>query len=215
MYKYLLSAIAALGLIFAAGSTARAQAATAVFGFDDHAGSPNSGTYMPGDSFTFTIQLGFAPGGAVANLDGLSYWFEQQNPSGPFNFSITNRDLSASMFDDPQTTHIVYPQNLSPQNASDLGALSSSSSGGPGVYFIANLTIQIAPGTAPGVYQIENTTTGGKTSFITDDQGHTAVIPQAIYTITVVPEPNTLALFATGIPIALGFLRRFRASHNR
>ena len=213
MYKYLLTAIAALGLIFATGSTARAQ--TAVFGFDDHSGSPNSGTYMPGDSFTFSITLGFAPGGNVANVDGLSYWMEQQNPSAPFYFSITNRDVTGSMFTDLQTPHIVYPQNMTPQNASDLGAFLPGAGIGAGAYFIANLTIQIDPSAAPGIYQIESTTTGGKTSIVTDDQGHTFPITAAAYTITVVPEPSSLALCASGIPIALGFLRRFRATRNR
>ena len=158
MHKFLLSAIAAAGLIFATGSTARAQAA--VFGFDDHNGSPSSGTYMPGDSFTFSITLGFAPGGNVANVDGLSYWMEQQNPSAPFYFSITNRDVTGSMFTDLQTPHIVYPQNMTPQSASDLGAFLPGTGIGAGAYFIANLTIKIDPSAAPGIYQIESTDYG-------------------------------------------------------
>jgi hypothetical protein len=208
MYKYVLSASAAVALFFAAGSSARAQ--TAVFGFNDNNGSPNSGTYSPGDSFTFSITLTFAPGGTVQNLDGLSYWFEQSNPNAPFNFSITNRDVTGSMFTDLQTPHIVYPQNMTPQNANDLGAFLPAAGVGAGSYFIANLTIKIDPSAASGIYFIENTTTGGKTSIITDDLGHTAPISQSIYTITIVPEPGTLALCATGLPIALGFLRRRR-----
>jgi hypothetical protein len=208
MYKYLLSAIAAVALLFATGSTGHAQ--TAVFGFNDNNGLPDSGTYSPGDSFTFSITLAFIPGGTVQNLDGLSYWFEQSNPNAPFYFSITNRDATGSMFTDLQTPHLVYPQNMTPQSANDLGAFLPDVGGGAGLYFIANLTIKIDPSAAAGTYVIENTTTGGKTSIITDDQGHTAPIPQAIYTITIVPEPGTLALCATGLPFALGFLRRRR-----
>jgi hypothetical protein len=208
MYKYFLSAIAAVALWFATGSTGHAQ--TAVFGFNDNNGSPNSGTYSPGDSFTFSITLAFIPGGTVQNLDGLSYWFEQSNPNAPFNFSITNRDATGSMFTDLQTPHLVYPQNMTPQSANDLGAFLPDVGVGAGLYFIANLTIKIDPSAAAGTYVIENTTTGGKTSIITDDQGHTAAIPQAIYTITIVPEPGTLALCATGLPFVLGFLRRRR-----
>ena len=37
-------------------------------------GVPNAGTYTPGSSFTFSINLGFTPGGSIVNLDGLSYW---------------------------------------------------------------------------------------------------------------------------------------------
>jgi hypothetical protein len=210
MGKHFWAGLTALCLVFATVSMADAQ--TAVFGFDDHNGSPSSGSYMPGDSFTFSITLAFVPGGNVANLEGLSYWFQQSNPGGPFIFSITNRDLSASLFNDPQTLHVIYPQNLSPQNASDLGAITDGPAQGTGAYFIADVTIQISGGAAPGIYQIENTTTGGKTSAITDDAGHTAPIPQAIYTVTIVPEPGSIALLASGIPFVAGFLRRRRAT---
>jgi PEP-CTERM motif len=49
---------------------------------------------------------------------------------------------------------------------------------------------------------------------ITDDQGHTFAIPQATYTITVVPEPATLSLFALGgLGVAgVRFRRRKRQS---
>jgi hypothetical protein len=61
---------------------------------------------------------------------------------------------------------------------------------------------------------IENTTTGGKTSVITDDQGHTFAIPQATYTITVVPEPTSLALFAAGLVVLGIFVYRRRVSSH-
>jgi hypothetical protein len=207
MGRHFWAGLTALGLVLATVSMANAQ--TAIFGFDDHSGSPSSGSYMPGDSFTFSITLAFAPGGNVANLDGLSYWFEQSNPSAPFYFSITNRDVTGSQFTFLQTANLTYPQTLSPSNSKDLGALTQDGNGrGPGAYFIANLTIHIDPSATAGIYQIENTTAGAKTSIITDNQGHTAPIPQAIYTITVVPEPSSIALLATGIPMALAFIRR-------
>ena len=207
--KFFLAVIATSACIFAAAPIASAQ--TAVFGFDDHNGAPDSGTYMPGDSFTFSITLTFAPGGTVQNLDGLSYWFQQQSPVAPFYFSITNRDDTGSMFTDLQTPGLVYPQSLTPANDKDLGAFLPGSGIGAGAYFIANLTIKIDPSAAPGVYQIENTTTGGKTSIITDDQGHTFPIPQDVYTITVLPEPSSVALSAFGFSLVAGFVRgRFR-----
>src|SRR5947209_10113678 len=153
MGRHFWAGLTALGLILATVSITDAQ--TAVFGFNDNNGSPNSGTYNPGDSFTFSITLGFAPGGNIANLDGLSYWMEQQNPNAPFYFSITNRDVTGSMFTDLQTPHIVYPQNLTPQNNNDLGAFLPGAGMGAGLYLIANLTIKIDASAAPGVYQIE------------------------------------------------------------
>lgn len=210
MHRYLLSLTAAVAVFFAVGSSAQAQ--TAVFGFDDGVGVATAGTYNPGDSFTFSITLGFAPGGNMPNVDALSYWLEQQNPNAPFYFSITNRDNTGSTFTDLQTPHITYPQSLSPSNASDLGALTSDGGGrGAGAYFVAKITIQISPSAVPGSYQIESTTTGGKTSVAFDNTGtHSVPITPGIYTITIVPEPGTVALFASGIPMVFGFLRRRR-----
>src|SRR5205085_8366600 len=55
-----------------------------------------------------------------------------------------------------------------------------------GNYFIANVTVSIAPSAASGTYIIENTTSGAKTSVISDDQGHTFGIAHTSYTVTVV-----------------------------
>jgi hypothetical protein len=192
-----------------------ASAQSATFSFDDGAGTANAGTYTPGSSFTFAINMAFTHGGSVANLDGLSYWFEQQSPSSPFNFSITNRNVSGSQFTFLQTPGIVYPQAMNPANASDLGGGTQSGTGvGDGTYLIANLTVSISPSAANGVYMIENTTTAGKISLITDTLGHTVAIPLAAYTITVVPEPSAtwLLLFAT--PFAVGLGRRLAKPRN-
>ncbi|HEY4283384.1 MAG TPA: PEP-CTERM sorting domain-containing protein [Chthoniobacterales bacterium] len=211
MKKHLL--IAAAVLISASALPVAASGQTAAFIYNDNNGVPNSGSYTPGSSFTFSIQLTFAPGGSVANLEGLSYWFEQQNPNAPFNFAITNRNVTGSQFTDLQTPGLTYPQNMTPQNADDLGAFLPGPTGvSAGNYFIANLTISISGSAAVGNYVIENTTAGGKTSVITDDVGHTFAIPQATYTISVVPEPSSLALFGAGAAIfGAGACRRFGA----
>ena len=156
----------------------------------------------------------FTPDGSVANLAGLSYWFEQQNPSAPFNFAITNRNLSASPFSDPQS-NLTYPQNMTPANAKDLGGTTPDLSGdGAGTYLVANLTISIAASAAPGTYVIENTTTAAsKQSVITDSNGDTFAIPQSTYTITVVPEPSSLGLLVLGLStLALSAFRWPRIS---
>ena len=213
MKKHLLAAAAVFTCIFATIPVASAQ--TATFSYNDGVGVPNAGTYTPGSSFTFSITLTFAPGGTVANLEGLSYFFEQQNPSAPFFFSITNRDVTGSQFTFLQTPGLTYPQSLTPSNAKDLGASLPGANGiGAGSYFVANITLSIDPSAAPGIYQIENTTTGGKTSIISDDAGHTAAIPQSIYTITVapVPEPATLTLLVAGLAVSALLARRRRNS---
>src|ERR1051326_1672999 len=163
MRKYLVATFVAFAFTLGAVSNILATPATASFTFDNGTATPNSGTYAPGSSFTFAIDLSFAPGTGVGgrmvnNLDGLSYWFQQTSPSGaPFSFSITNRDFTGSQFTFPQTAHLTYPQTLSPANASDLGASTPSGTGvGAGTYFVANVTISIANTAAAGVYQIAN-----------------------------------------------------------
>jgi hypothetical protein len=194
MKKHLMAVITAVGLL-AMSSVGWGQ--TAVFSYNDGNGTPNAGSYHPGDSFTFSITLAFTAGGTVANLDGLSYWMQQLSPGGgPFIASITLRDVTGSDFSDLQTPGLMYPQTLNPANANDLGAAipAGNPADGNGSYLIANITIKIsdtAPGT--GVFVLDNTTSGGKTSVISDSNGHTFAIPEADYTITMVPEPGTWA----------------------
>ncbi len=201
MKKYLITILAVLSSSFAAVVTSSAQSAN--FSYNDGAGSPNSGSYLPGSSFTFAISLNFTAGGSVNNLEGVSYWF-QQDQASPFYFSITSRDATGSGFDLLQTDPLGV-QSLAPDNANDLGAIRSDFVGvGSGTYFVANITIAIDPGTAPGVYTLENVTSGPHTSFLFDDSGENSLaIPASSYTITVmqaVPEGgSTLALLGLAL----------------
>src|ERR1043166_6235720 len=187
MKKQILLAAAALLIV-----VGLAQAQTALFIYNDGNRAPNAGTYHPGDSFTFSINLQMTTGGSVRNLDGLSYWFTQQSPGGgPFPFSITLRDVTGSSFTDLQTPSLTYPQNLNPTNANDLGAALPQNQAAftSGTYFIADITVTIDPNAfTTGTYVIYNTT-AGKTSVISDSFGHTFAIPEADYTLTVIPEP--------------------------
>ena len=210
--RFLVLAAVAFICIFASARSSSGQ--TATFSYNDGSGAPNAGTYTPGSSFTFSITLAFAPGGTVANLEGLSYWFEQQSSSAPFNFAITNRDATGSQFNLLQTPGLTYPQNMTPSSASDLGGSLQGVTGvGAGNYFIANITVSISGTAAPGTYIIENTTTAaGKHSVISDDVGHTLAFLQSTYTITtVVPEPGTTALVVAGVAV-LGVAWRRRAA---
>jgi hypothetical protein len=214
MKKHLLAAAAVFTCILATIPVASAQ--TGTFSYNDGSGVPDAGTYAPGSSFTFSITLAFTPGGSVANLSGFSYWFEQQNPSAPFFFTITSRDVTGSFFTDVQSPGLT-PQPLTPTNVKDLGAFETNGLGfGAGSYFVANITISIDPSATAGIYQIENTTTAaGKKSVFSDDVGHTGAIPQSVYTITVapVPEPATLTLLAGGLAMSALLVRRRRNSN--
>ena len=213
---HVLMTLAAAALLGCFGTLSSASAQTALFAYNDNNGIPNAGTYSPGDSFTFSITLAFTPGGSIANLDGLSYWLQQNSPASPFIASVTLRDVTGSMFTDLQTPGLTYPQNLSPSNPNDLGAAipvgspPGSEAVGAGAYFIANITVKISP-TAPtmGTFVLSQTLTGGKTSVITDSNGHTFAIPEADYTITLVPEPGTWAAGAL-VLVTLLFTQRRR-----
>jgi hypothetical protein len=212
MKKYLLAAAAALTCTFAGISVCPAQTATFIY-------TNNPTTVGLGQSFTFAIDLAFTPGGTIANLEGLSYWFTQRTGSTtPFPFAITLRDVTGSQFTDVQTNLTgLYPQNLNPTNAKDLGALlpSGQSALGAGTYFIANLTISVANNAMLGVYTISDTTTGGKTSVITDSAGHTFAIPEADFTIDVIPEPATWVAGGLTFAALLAFHQRRRIGQRR
>ena len=178
----------------------------------------NAGTYHPGDSFTFAINLAYTPGGTVNNLAGLSYWLQQESPGSPFLFSITARDVTGSSFNFLQSPGAVFPQAMNPANSGDLGAGTQSGNGlGAGSYFIADITVAISP-SAPisGTYVLSQTLTGGKISVITDMVGHTFAIPEADYTITLVPEPATwLGSALTAAALLIVMVRRRAQSAAR
>src|SRR5436305_1732693 len=62
-----------------------------------------------------------------------------------------------------------------------------------------------------GTYVISNTISGPTTSVISDSFGHTFAIPEADYTITMIPEPATWVVPTLGL-IALAFSQRRRVA---
>ena len=206
--------VVAMVFVFACTGVSTSSAQTATLIYNDGDGAPAVGSYLPGTSFTFSINMFFAPGGSVTNLVGLSYWFQQQTPAGaPFPFAITLRDVTGSLFTDLQTPGLTYPQTLAPQSDKDLGAIKPDGIGvGTGTYLISNITISIDPSAPLGTYLIGNTTSGGKTSVISDDVGHTFAIPSVTYEIDVIPEPATWLAGGLSLAALLGYHRRRRAN---
>ena len=76
---------------------------------------------------------------------------------------------------------------------------------------MAYITISIDPAAAFGVYTLQNVTSGGKTAFIFNSAGTGFAIPASLYTVTVVPEPTSLALAGLGLIGLLCFALRRRA----
>jgi hypothetical protein len=82
----------------------------------------------------------------------------------------------------------------------------------PGTLDIAHISFSTT-NAAPGVYTFYSTTDIPYASIVADQDFNDNPIPQASFTITVVPEPSTFALLAlTGAGVALLTYRRWRAT---
>jgi PEP-CTERM motif len=82
----------------------------------------------------------------------------------------------------------------------------------PGMYDVERMHFSIT-NAAPGVYTFLTTTENPRPSIVTDQDFNDNPIPQASFTITVVPEPSTLALLALmGTGAGLLAYRRWRAT---
>ena len=199
--------------------TAGFAMADAMLSFNDGLGTPSAGSYTAGQSFTFDITLSVTNIGTdpVPDVSGLSYWFETSALNTGY-FSITNRSLTGSPFNDPNTPGITYPQAVvAGGNTNDLGGTGATQLTNAN-YFVATLTILINPSTPPGTYTIfttgfnSNPADHSKTSEANDSSFARHNIPAATYTITVVPEPATWSLLALGGSLGLTLLRARRRS---
>jgi len=207
MKKLLLLSALVLTSAFIAAPRASAQSAQFTF-------TPMSFTAAPGSDITFRIDLTFAPGGNIEDLNGLTFFLQQTNGTTPF-FTITGRDNTGSLFTDLQTSNFqLLPDALDKTNPSfsnqkDLGALLEVAPLGSGTFFVTNITLSIAANATPGTFTISSVTTGGKTAVINDSQGDTFPIQPGSISVTIIPEPSTYALLAmTGMGLAVVAYRR-------
>lgn len=168
--------------------------------------SPSSASFeiTPGQSFTFTISAL-----TDLNLYGFALFFESEPDDEGF-FSVTAA-TPASGFAysfDPLNPVIIppdLPSEILTSGTVDLGAQRTGSQLPAGTYALSLLTIQSVIDIPLGTYTLTIPTLSG-----TYDQSFafTAISTPSTFTVTVVPEPSSLALLAAA-PV-LPLLRRLR-----
>jgi hypothetical protein len=211
------------GLVVAAASCTSRAAVTIIF--DDGDALPgNSLPIAPGSTFQVSVFLN----STQEETTGVNYYLTAPGAAST-HFQITARDTTGTLYsdltnpDNSTTTGVLRPTHaiLNPQNDDDLGGglqiAQINTPPGVGKWLIAKYTIQVLPGTNAGNYSILTASDANKgwvgsnndpsgipfSDHPFTNQGGTA------YTVTVTPEPGTLALLAVGA-IAAGARRRRR-----
>jgi hypothetical protein len=162
---------------------------------------------------TFTVEMFLSYSGYSAY--GFSLWLETLAGTQSF-FHITSEEHFPPFptgYTGPN--EFVFPM----PNGVDQGyyATSNDMGGGnnplmlvpPGTYDVERVHFSIT-NAALGTYTFYSTSTIPRPSIVTDDQFNDNAIPRASFTITIVPEPSTLALLAivgTGVGL-LAYRRR-------
>jgi hypothetical protein len=211
------------GVVLAAAPCVSRAAVTLIF--DDGDLLPgNSLPIAPGSTFQVSVYLN----STGEETTGLNYFLSAPG-AGSSHFQITARDTTGTLYsdltnpDNSTTTGVLRPSHalLNPQNDDDLGGglqtAQINNPPGTGKFLAAKYTIQVLPGTGPGTYSILTASDAGKgwvgsnndpsgipfSDHPFTNQGGTS------YTVTVTPEPGTLALLAMGV-VGFGARRRRR-----
>ncbi len=220
LFVVIVTALFAVGATTGTASLVRPHGATQSLSFDDlglGGGTANSGTYAPGDTFSFDVLLTFNG----YNSTGLSFWLEASNGLAS-SLSITGVTYGTT-FPDPTNTAPNPAPFTSSAGASpgfmtetrDLGSTINDFGNvpGPGTYFVAHITFSLSLSFVPGNYILQSTVTLPHASEVTSFDGTTFAdnnLPAAQYQLVVIPEPATLDLIAIAALAGLGLLAHKR-----
>jgi hypothetical protein len=203
-------------------TSARAAITSALLSFNDNnvdgngiatTWTSNVGTF----NFSVDVFLSFTTDGSNPNaLQGLSYWLETETGAASHitltsetYFTIVsqtdpgpNKAFTASAGADAgflASHDTVTNPTTGTIDTGDLGGTFPQHAAG--TFQVATLNFSVS-GLAAGTYHLATTHLAGLTSEATnnntDPSQRDSLLPQAIYTITVVPEPATLSLLGLG-----------------
>jgi len=178
----------------------------------------SSGPLLPGNTFDVTVNLIFTSGGAINNVNALSFWFWQSSPAGSLPFSVIGQNVAGTLL--PPAGSPPFPLSIAPISSSGLGGGAPIGVGLPsGTYFLGTYTLSISLIALPGTYTLGNTTpatpgVGGRISTLVDTDGDTMLIADSRFNVSIVPEPGTVALFAVGTLLSGAAIARRRRSRR-
>src|SRR3954463_8620427 len=220
--------ILSLACSFALGAAAFAQSQSIAL-FTSGSTTQTSGTFTSTGTFSLDVYVTFTGFSA----SGLSFWLQTQTALAP---AITITDEQYFTFTDPEdgpspgsmtpfnnkgfthasgnNTGMLSDRDLSnnPQTGTltpgDLGATGADQTAG--TYKVATITFTLS-GAPNGTFTLGTTTLNPKTSAVNDTAFAAHNLPAATYTVSIVPEPSTIACLVCGVGL-LGatFIRRNR-----
>ena len=196
--------------------------ATAAFGQQSikitTSGTGNTaGSFTPGSAFSLDNSVTFTGFTGV----GLSYWLQVPVALAPFititseqYFTWTDPNQSGANTGFTSTTNanpgfMIENRDLGATSTTDPNDNSFLQAQAPGSYLVSTLTFTLSASAPAGTYTLLSSTLGGKASAIGDSNFGSHSVPGASYSITVVPEPSTVAFLVGGISLlAVSFIRR-------